>query len=260
MGRLWKLADTYATLPAVILAGAPAEADLAGKYSVKWRASVPIAGKMMVQYVTDALAASSRVKSVSLVGEIACEGIDKTIRPESTIMDNLMAGVKAHTGHVLVVTSDIPFITPAAIDNFIDECGDLSADFYYPIIPREANEKRFPGMRRTYAKLAEGTFTGGNIMVVNADFLRDNIDTIREVLNARKNVLKLAGIIGMGVLLRAVIAQVLWSKAINIPMLEKAVGRILNGKIKAVPTSYAEIGADVDEIEQIELAESVLTS
>ena len=255
------MTDSEVKLLAVVLAGAPAEPELEAKYSVKYRAEVPVAGKTMITHVLDALKASPRVGDICVVGNIQCEGVSQIVPPADSLMENLIAGMKAcgSDGHVLVATSDIPLITSEAVDDFIERCGNLDADFYYPVILKEANEKRFPGMKRTYARLAEGTFTGGNIMVINARLITDNTDQIREIVAARKSVAKLARLIGLGVLIRIVIAQVLWAKAVNLPLLEKTIGRILNAKVKAIQTPYAEIGADVDDLTQLEAVEALPT-
>ena len=129
---------------------------------------------------------------------------------------------------------------------------------YYSIISREANERRFPGARRTYARLAEGTFTGGNVVVVSARLIMENAGLIRKMADARKSVLQLARLIGLRILLRAVIAQVLWAKAVNLALLEGTLGRVLGAKVKAVQTPFAEIGADVDDIEQLETVQSAM--
>ena len=246
-------------IPAVILAGAPADPELQAKYSVKNRAEVPIAGKPMVQYVVDALRNSANVGNTCLVGDIHCEGADKTIPSAGSMVDNLVAGAQAcDGGNVLICTSDIPMLTAEAVDDFIGRCGDLTADLYYAVIPKDAAEARFPGMRRTYVRLAEGTFTGGNMFIMRSEFLRANADTLRRVFQVRKKPIKLAGLIGVGVLIRTVIAQKIWAGAINLRLLEKTAGRVLNAELAAIQTRYAEIGADADDIGQIEYFEAMV--
>lgn len=250
-------------LTALVLAGAPASPEMEAQYSIKNRAELPIAGKMMVQYVIDALKASEQVGDIYLVGNTECEGVDKMIAPSETLMENLIKGLEscateANGGHVLVATSDIPLVTSEAIDDFISRCGDRQADFYYSIVSKVTNEKRFPGMKRTYVRLAEGTMTGGNLMVINPEIMVSNGDLIREILNSRKSIKRLARLIGIGILIRAVIAQTIWSGAINIPTLEKTVGRIIRAKLKAVETPFPEIGADVDDAEHIPFAEAAM--
>jgi len=147
--------------PAVVLAGGLADPETQAKYSIEYRAEMPIAGKKMVQYVIDALDKASHVGDICVVGNTKCEGVNRIIPAGGSMIDNLIAGINAYgnTGAVLVATADIPLLTPEAVDDFIERCVEHEADFYYPIISRELSEKRFPGMRRTYARIAEGTNT-----------------------------------------------------------------------------------------------------
>jgi len=248
-------------IPAVVLAGAPADAEMAEKYSIRNRADLPLAGKKMIQHVMDALAASPHVGDVCVVGDIQCEGASWIVPPAGDLVENLIAGVKAlgeEAERALVVTSDIPMLTSEAVEDFIARCAETDADFSYAIISKEAAEKRFPGMKRTYAKLAEGTFTGGNIFLVSRECILENAARISELMAARKSVLRLARIIGFGFLVRALVAQVFWSGAMNLRSAEKTVGRVFKMKVKAVQTPYAEIGADVDKLEHVEFAENAL--
>lgn len=253
--------STQTVIPAVVLAGAPAEQDFRAKYSISHRAEIPLGGKMMIQYVLDALRGSSHVGSICVVGDIQCEGADKIIPSAGSLIDNLIAGVNECSGDdglVLVVTSDIPMLTSEAVEDFIARCGESEADFYYSIISKEVNDQQFPGMKRTYAKTADGIFTGGNIMLVRSRVIAENGGIIRELLAARKSPIKLAGIIGMGFLVRALLAQTVWPGALKIAFVEETVGRIMKGRMKGVPTPYAEIGADVDKLEHVEFAEAAL--
>jgi GTP:adenosylcobinamide-phosphate guanylyltransferase len=248
-------------IPAVVLAGAPAEPEMKERYSVENRAEVPIAGKKMIRHVLDALADSPHVGSIRVIGDIHCEGVAQVVPSAGGLVENLIAGVEASgegEGRVLVVTSDIPMLTSEAVEDFIARCAETDADFCYSIIRKETAEKRFPGMKRTYARLAEGVFTGGNAVLVSRRLIAENADVIREIMAARKSVPRLARIIGLRFLVRALIAQVIWAKAINLPGLEKTLGRILRAKVKAVETPYAEIGADVDKPEHIEFAEQAM--
>lgn len=247
------------SISAVILAGAPADAEMQAKHSIRNRAEIPIAGKPMIRYVVDALKGSRDVGNVRLIGDIQCEGADKVIPSAGSMIANLVAGVEASEGaHVLISTSDIPMLTAEAVDDFIRRCGDLSADLYYAIIPKEECEKRFPGMRRTYVRLAEGTFTGGNMVIISSEFVRKNSEYLRQVFAVRKKPLKLAGLIGVGTLVRAIIAQKVWAGAINLPLLERTAGRALKADLKAVQTPYAEIGSDVDDIGQMEYFQAMV--
>jgi GTP:adenosylcobinamide-phosphate guanylyltransferase len=250
-------------LPAIILAGSPPDPAIEAAYSVPNRAAVPIAGKMMLEYIVDALRGASGISEIRLIGDLQCPGITETVTPPGTLIENLIAGMRASCpggkdSHVLVATSDIPMLTSEAVDDFLRRCGDFSADFYYPVIAKSDAETQFPGMRRTYARLAEGTFTGGNIVVMRAGFVLENAETIRSVFGARKSVMRLAGLIGLPILFRAIMAQYISPRALDLKAIEQTVGRLLHATVKALPTSYAGIGADADNVEQIEAFRRIL--
>lgn len=257
------MADQKNGIPAVVLAGAPAEPEIKAKYGIDNRAELPIGGKAMIQHVLDALRGSPSVGGITVVGEVACEGAERIIPSAGSLVDNLIAGVQAcgkDGGKVLMVTSDIPMLSSEALEDFIGKCGETEADFHYAIISKATNDARFPGMERTYVKLAEGTYTGGNVMMMNSRVILENAGLITDLMAARKKPLKLAGIIGMRFLVRAVLAQIVWPGALKVSFAEQTVGRIVHARLKAVPTSYAEIGADVDKLEHVEFAEAAMGS
>lgn len=245
--------STDTRLPAIVLAGAPADPEMAAQHAIVNRAELPIAGKTMIQHIVDALGASPQVRDIYVIGNIDCMGDVKHVEPSDTLIDNLIAGTEAcsDADRILVCTSDIPAVTAGVIDDFIGRCTEPDVDFFYPVVTREDSERRFPGVKRTYARMAEGTFTGGNIMLFRRRFMLENGDTIREVIRQRKSVTKLAGLLGIGVLIRVLVAQTIWPGAIRLCDLERVAGRIMKGRVKAVPTPCAEIAADVDRMDHI---------
>lgn len=245
--------STDGRVPAIVLAGAPAEPEMAEKYGISNRAELTIAGKTMIQQVIDALSGSAHVGDICIIGNIVCVGDVRHIEPRGTLIDNLIAGTEAcsDADRILVCTSDIPAVTSEVIDDFIGRCTEPDVDFFYPVVTREDSERRFPGVKRTYAKTSDGTFTGGNIMLFSRRFMLENGDTIRQVIQQRKSVTKLASLLGYGTLIRAIIAQTICPCAIGLRDLERVAGKVVHGRVKAVITPHAEIAADVDRLEHV---------
>lgn len=252
-------------IPAVILAGGKVDEEMEIEFDIEYRAELPFAGKLMIIHIVDALAGASSVSTIRVVGETLCDCITETIPPADGMLENVIKGVKACAsdspdGRVLIATSDIPFLTPEAVDDFVNQCAGIDADLYYPYVLKEDNDRRFPGVKRTYVKLSDGIVTGGNIVIMNADFLDKNADLLREVMAARKSISKMARIIGVGTLLRMVIAQTIWKGALSLSQLEQAAGRVMNARLKAIRSSYPEIGADIDRLDQLDQMESLFES
>ena len=165
-----------------------------------------------------------------------------------SLLDTLLNGVAAldkGETRLLVVTADIPFLTAEAIQDVLDRAPEGAA-FVYPIVEATRCYKRFPEMKRTVVKTAQGTFTGGNVVLIDAAFAREKSGAIRAAFAARKSPFKLAGMLGFGTLARLAASSV-YPAALPIPYLEAAVGRLLGGaSVRALVSPYPEIGADID--------------
>ncbi len=220
---------------------------------------IPIAGKSMLQWVTDALRGAPSVGRIAAVGEVSADGLDLVVEGGESMVENIRRGIEAlkAEGAVLVVSSDIPLLRPEAVEDFLDRATKLDADLAYPIIPRAHCEKRYPGIKRTYLRTGDGVFTGGNLMLVRPEFVARNWRTIAAAHAARKHVLLLARMIGIGVLVRVIAAR-LFPGLLRISMLEKAAGRMLDARVAAVVSPYPEIGEDVDKPSDLEAVERFL--
>ena len=247
-------------IDAVILAGAPAGPEL-DQEAGKSRAMIEMGGKTMLQWVIDALKGTPSMGRIAVVGDVAGDGIDKIVAPGADLMTNIKLGIKAlgTQDRVLIVSSDIPLLTPEAVEDFLSRAVKLDVDLAYPVIPRMHCESRYPSLKRTYLKTADGVFTGGNLMLVQPDFVTRNWDAIASAYAARKQVLKLARMIGIGVLLRVIAAQA-FPGLLRISTLEAAVMRMVGAKVAAVVSAYPEIGEDVDKPSDVEAVRGILAS
>jgi len=152
------------------------------------------------------------------------------------------------TEYVLLLPVDVPLVDEKVVDGFIEECMNLGGDAFYPIIRQEVIEARFPGTRRTYGRLKEGVFTGGNIFLVKKDLFYINRRFIEEIYQARKSSLKMARIAGLSVLLKGLFGR------LKVEDAERRVSRLFNdARLKSVVTIYPELGIDVDKDEDLEI-------
>ena len=235
-------------IDALILAGAPAGAELSPDDANVSRAMLPIGDKTMLQWVVDALRGAPSIGRIVAVGRVEADGLDEVIEPEESLIGNIRLGVSAigPCEAVLVVCADVPMLTWQAVEDLLIRARELDADMAYPIIRKSDCEARHPELRRTYVKTADGVFTGGNIMLLRPDFVMRNWRTIQNAYKARKHVAKLARIIGLGTLLRVIAGQAC-PRLLRLAALEKAASRALGGKLRAVISAYPEIGEDVDK-------------
>lgn len=241
---------------AVILAGSNKEEKLPDKAFIK------INGRYMVSYVIEALKSSSKIEKIAVVGdsqklkEKQIEGIDIIIEQSGNIMDNVIKGIQPFISdeRILILTCDIPMLTKEAVLDFIAQSEAAGADLCYPIVKKEDNERKFPDAKRTYARIKEGTFTGGNIFYVNPAIIGELVNSAKQFVAFRKKPWKLGQLLGVKILLLFVLGR------ISIPQLEEKVSELFNIKAKAIISVYPEIGNDVDKDEDVAMAKKYLSA
>lgn len=249
----------------VVLAGGVDKGELAARTGVRYRPLLEVAGKPILRHVLAALGGTTNIDRVALVApppvlEAADElMVDFRIAAGDSFLDNLVNGLArmtcehshATTDHVLVITGDLPLITAGAIDDFVTRSLSADADVAYPIIPRASCERKFPEGRRTYVRLREGVFTGGNAVVMTRLFAEQSRELIGRLYAYRKNPVKLAMLFG---------PRFVWglvSGRLTIPNLERRASAIVGARVRAVVSEFAELGFDVDKLEDLVLAREV---
>ena len=182
-------------LDVVVLAGGTEKGEFAVQTGIAHRPLLEVGGKPILYHVLTALNGSPRVDRVALVApepvlKAADElMVDCRVTAGEEFVENMTPGVNSlcceHTGaddRVLIVTGDLPLINAPAITDFVDRAVNSHAEVAYPIIPRESSERTFPGGRRTYVRLSDGVFTGGNAVVVTRGFVDRQSSVARPAL------------------------------------------------------------------------------
>lgn len=265
---------SFATVDAILLAGAPNDGPLSEE-PAPLEALIDLGGRPIAAYVLDALRASGRVRRVAVMGpreplSVLADGAPSAGGDgvESSAMELVFAGdgggllaniqrgfdSLATPRPVLIVTSDIPLLSPEAVRAFLDACEAQEADVYYPIIPREDSERAFPGVRRTYVKVAEGQFTGGNIALLAPAVLQRHQDVFQRAVEMRKNPIGLARLFGLGLLVKLLLGR------LTVADVEDRFRRGFGLKGVAVRCPHPEVGFDVDKPDDLQFVRRLFAS
>jgi GTP:adenosylcobinamide-phosphate guanylyltransferase len=257
--------DKQLSLAAVITAGwSPKEDDPLAEYVQEGsKALIPIAGKPMIVHVVDALAESHYIKHVIIVALDPSLGVQFPVPVEylpdhGGLVANANAGIQYALEHhpnidaVLLCSSDVPTITPAIVDDFIEECLRTDHDVYYSVVERSVMETRFPKSRRSFVHLRDGDFAGGDLFIIRPSTNFDHQDLMKKLSTARKSALRQASMLGPVIFFRLLIRRLSLAEA------ERRAQKIFEVRARAVPCSYAEVGMDVDKPFQLEIVRAEL--
>ncbi|MBA4370017.1 MAG: hypothetical protein C0418_00355 [Coriobacteriaceae bacterium] len=245
------------TVDAVVLAGGDGAVI---DPTCRFKGLVPIAGKPMIEWVTDALRASSSVAEIAVVVPTAedlglwADRVDKLVVSDGEFMANVEAGVRAFREDrpVLVTTGDIPMLTPEAVDDFVARSIERGAEFAYPLVPKRALLEQYPGSQRTYVRLATGEATGGNMVLVDPKIVPRLHKVGQHLFDKRKDAAGMLRVLGLRFVFRLLTGR------LHPADVEAKVGQLFDCTGVAVFTEHASIGADVDKPVDVVVAERVL--
>lgn len=245
---------------ALVIAGGYNNDKLQKCSEVAKEALIPIGERVMVEYVVDALENTPGIKKITVVGPIELKDIFANKKHllvaeegESAI-DSIINGLELlqPSGSLLILTADIPLINPAAITGFLEACKEKDIDIFYPIVPKEINEASYPGMKRTYVTIKDGTFTGGNAFLVNPKIVKKCAEKGKKLVKLRKSPIALSSLIGWTFIIKLI------SKRLTLKEAEEKFSKLLDVKCKTVISPYPEIGIDVDKPSDLQLVKKVI--
>ncbi|HEY5427171.1 MAG TPA: nucleotidyltransferase family protein [Candidatus Tumulicola sp.] len=248
------------SIDAVVLAGGPADAIAARQPGAPNKAFVEIAGVTLVGRVLAALRAAEPIGRIVAVAPPAMRAhpglaLADELRPDGVrITESLRNGLAGFPpdADVLVVASDLPILTRAAIEDFVTRVRDLDADVVYGCVERRAHLARFPEVPHTWARLREGTYCGGGLMSIKPRALPLLDRFIERLGAARKHPLRLASLFGWDVLARYALRRLTIADA------EVRASNILGASVRALVSPFPETGVNVDRVSDVALAEALV--
>ena len=230
---------------------------LEGATDATERALISIEGRTLLECVLDSLRevpTITRIICVATPGALASLGDDIVgIAAGDKMTQNLFLGAReAKSERILIVTADVPLATGRTWMQFLDGAAVNLLDAAYPIVSKAAIEARFPGGKRTYTTLAEGTFTGGNAFLLPKNRLEPLEKLIDRAYAGRKNPLVLARMLGARFIFRFLTRQ------LTIGEVEAKISALLGCRGGAVIVPDAAIAFDIDKAQDLEVARFII--
>lgn len=246
-------------LSALITAGSSDSDPIQQELGVSHKVLVEIGGKSMLRHVVDALVGTGQVNRLVIVGlphalpDLVPASVEVQFLPNhGSLAANTLAGIAPlqNERRIIQCAADIPLINSEIVAGYLDECAPLDADVYYPVVERAVMEARFPGSGRSFVRLSDGEFAGGDMAIVNPQTVTANRELLGKLTEARKNALDLVREFGIGLILRFL------TRTLSLAQAERKAGQVLNCRCRAIRTRYAEIGMDADKPHQFRMIQA----
>ncbi len=244
----------------IVAGGVPGPDDPLYPYTQgKPKAMLAIRGRTLIEYVAAAFHQSPQVDNIVVVGLGDDRGLSfpqpiHHVPDQGGMITNAIAGIEAAqrlnpaAQNLILSTTDIPLITGAMIDEWLEQCRPYSdLIMVHTLVPAVLMQQRFPGSKRTFTKLKGLEITGGDLMLVQPRIIDTNRALWHAAANARKHPWKLARLVGFTTLFK------LLTRQLSLSDMEAIGQRLLGSPMKIILARHAELGMDGDKPHQIEL-------
>jgi len=244
-------------MDALVLAGGPHDELAAHTPGAPNKAFVEINGATLVERTLRALRSSPSIGRIVVVAPLASHGSDALaladeVRPDGVrIRDSLRSGLAGQDpgNDLLISASDLPVLTPKAIDDFVSRARAVNADLTYGCLEKSTHMAAYPEAPHTWAHLRDGDYCGTGFITLKPRVWPALERVIERLGEARKNPLKLASIFGWRILWRYALRR------LTIAHAEARASYVIGAPVRAIVSPYAEIGINVDRLSDIALAE-----
>jgi GTP:adenosylcobinamide-phosphate guanylyltransferase len=228
-----------------------------------YKVLIDILGKPMIQWVLDALSESKEIGDVIVAGlpvdtPLKFKRKLTIIENQGDLFDNIRAGAVAlieknpEIRQAIIISGDIPAVQGHMLDWMVTNVEKDDLDFYYTVVEKSVVEKTFPGAKRSYTKLKDVEVCGGDVIGFRPQILVTPNTRFHTLIEARKNVLKQAGMLGFDNVLLMLFHMMTLKEAEH-----RVASRLkISGKVFLSP--FAEIGMDVDKTFQLNLVRDFL--
>jgi len=247
---------------AVITAGGLVDGDFARTLGTDVKALARLGGSTMLDRAIDA-ARGAGIEKLAVVGgdavRLHCslprcrDRVDAVIDAAADGGANVLRALAAWEGApLLYLTSDIPFVTAAAVQRFAER--SAPAAITMPLASHDAYTRSFPNAPEHVIELGGERVANGNVFFIAADALVPVRLWATRFFAARKSKLGMARLLGPGLLLRFVVGK------LTIGAIEAKAQRTLGFAVAAIRDSDPEICYDVDTLEEYMYARDRLES
>ena len=260
------------TLDVILPAGGRISGEFAQRAGTDIKALIDFNGQTILRRTINTLRATHRIGRIAVIGPAAALdearncGADLLLPEGDSGPDNILRGLHAlqqgkrekakllpltlnsqPSTKVLILTTDLPFLTADALNTFLDACPP-ETDIAVPIMTEREFTARFPGTQNEYVKLRDGAFTLGCAFVLNGEALLRNEGHLRALFAARKSQWQMARAVGFGTIIKFA------TRRLTVGELEARASKIAGCRGVAVPHMPPELAYDIDLPAEFEYA------
>lgn len=225
---------------------------LCAEFDVEYKVETPILGRPMLDWVESALETSKLTRPYMISGYPKA-GEGWSIK-ESGMgpADSALIALKNASFPCLMTTGDHPLLSAEMISSFIDGSLASGADFCVGLANEAVIQEAYPKTKRTYLRFSDEAVSGCNLFFISNEKGLAALEFWKEAQHLRKQPLKLARKIGIGLGLKYAAGRLSLQGAFD------EAGKKIGISAKPVLLPFAEAAIDVDKVSDHQLVSEIL--
>lgn len=243
----------------ILPAGGTIDATFAAEVGTQSKALIPFEGETLLARTLRALRDSGRINRSILVGtpEVLqhpdAQLADLRYEAGTSGPDTILKGLKHLIAlpnppqKILIVTADLPFLSPKVIQDFLDLCPN-DRDVCVPLISAKQYADRFPGSGATFIPLREESWTAGCAYVMDVKAFQNAMPHLERVFAVRKSKIGMIKLLGPMFLVKYL------TKTLTLRDVERKITSLLQCSGSPVQGAPAELAYDIDDFEDYSYA------
>lgn len=243
------------SIRAIILAGQRPGLDALCEHAgVTYKADIPVGGIPMVERVAGALRRANMSEPIVLSGYPFYRPGFELVGGGKLPAESALIAVTGGPYPTLLTTCDHALLTSEMVETFVRMSQESGADFTVGLATETVIQSAYPKTKRTYMRFADQAVSGCNLSYYANERAVEAIRFWQAAAEFRKDPLKLAKIVGLGVGIKYASGNLDLNEAF-----EAASKRL---QIKAVPIllPFAEAAIDVDKPSDLTLVEEIIAA
>lgn len=141
---------------------------------------------------------------------------------------------------VLVMTTDLPFVTSSSIAHFLEACS-RDAEICIPIVEKAPFEARFPDSPNFWVPLGGQNWTLACAFLLHVESLKRSKSHIEAIFAARKSQLQMAKVLGPLFIARLLL------KKLTIAHIQQRCEKVLGCRGQVIDNAAPELAFDIDD-------------
>jgi hypothetical protein len=199
---------------AFVTAGGLIDGEFEKEAGTAIKAMVQVGGRTLLSRVLEALKSSGSIDRVALIAPDELRNSPEAARADHFItahasgIENILEGLEYYRDDdcVVLCSSDLPFISASAVNDFLGRCPEDTA-VCYPVFEKMEIDPEIRNGIPSFIRLKDGYFTGGSMFRLKVSLCLERISQIGKSFNARKSPLAMARLLGPLILLKFLCGQ-----------------------------------------------------